>query len=61
MQERIGEEFEGVISGITKWGHTWNCQIRSKDLYMWRICEDDHYEYREEQYELVGEHITKCL
>lgn len=35
MQERIGEEFEGVISVLQNGEHTWNCRIRSKVLYMW--------------------------
>ena len=59
MQERIGQVFEGVISGITKWGiyvelpNTIEGLIHVTNLY------DDHYNYIEETYEMVGEHTGK--
>ncbi len=59
MQERIGEEFEGVISSITKWGvyvelsNTIEGLIHVTNMY------DDHYNYVEERYEMVGEHTGK--
>ena len=57
MQERIGEEFEGVISGITKWGAYVELPNTIEGLVHVVNMKDDHYEYREEQYELVGEHF----
>ena len=59
MAERIGEEFEGVISSITKWGiyvelpNTIEGLIHVTNLY------DDHYNYIEDSYEMVGEHTGK--
>ena len=59
MAQRIGEEFEGVISSITKWGiyvelpNTIEGLIHVTNLY------DDHYNYIEESYEMVGEHTGK--
>ena len=59
MAERIGEVFEGVISSITKWGmyvelpNTIEGLIHVTNLY------DDHYNYIEERYEMVGEHTGK--
>ena len=59
MTERIGEEFEGVISSITKWGiyvelpNTIEGLIHVTNLY------DDHYNYIEDSYEMVGEHTGK--
>ena len=56
MSSRIGEEFEGVISSITKWGiyvelpNTIEGLIHVTNLY------DDHYNYIEENFEMVGEH-----
>ncbi len=56
MAERIGETFEGVISSITKWGvyvelpNTIEGLIHVTNMY------DDHYNYIEESYEMVGEH-----
>lgn len=59
MQDRIGEEFEGVISGITKWGAYVELPNTIEGLVHVVNMKDDHYEYREEQYELVGEHTRK--
>lgn len=56
MQERIGEEFEGVISGITKWGAYVELPNTIEGLVHVTNMRDDHYEYWEEQYELIGEH-----
>ena len=59
MAERIGQEFEGVISGITKWGiyvelpNTIEGLIHVTNLY------DDRYNYIEDRYEMVGEHTGK--
>ena len=57
MQDRIGEEFEGVISGITKCGAYVELPNTIEGLVHVVNMKDDHYEYREEQYELVGEHF----
>ena len=59
MASRIGQEFEGVISSITKWGiyvelpNTIEGLIHVTNLY------DDHYNYIEDSYEMVGEHTGK--
>ena len=55
MQDRIGEAFEGVISGITKWGAYVELPNTIEGLVHVVNMKDDHYEYREDQYELVGE------
>ena len=57
MRERIGEVFEGVISGITKWGAYVELPNTIEGLVHVVNMKNDHYEYREEQYELVGEHF----
>ena len=59
MEERIGEVFEGVISGITNWGiyvelpNTVEGMIRAVDL------EDDFYVYDEKKYEMIGQRTGK--
>ena len=55
MQERIGEEFEGVISGITKWGAYVELPNTIEGLVHVVDMTDDHYEYWEDRFELVGE------
>ncbi len=59
MKSRIGEEYEGVISGVTKWGiyvelpNTVEGLVHVSDMW------DDHYEFVEGRYEMVGEHTGK--
>ena len=55
MERHIGEEFTGVISGITNWGMY--VELPNTVEGMIRITEirDDYYYYDEEKYELVGE------
>ena len=59
MTQFIGEQFEGVISGVTSWGmyvelpNTCEGMIRMADL------DDDYYYFDEEHYCLVGEHTHK--
>lgn len=59
MQQFIGQQFEGVISGITAWGmyvelpNTVEGMIRITSMW------DDYYYYDEEQYLLIGEETNK--
>ena len=59
MKDRIGEEFDGVISGLTKWGAYVELDNTIEGLVHVTNMRDDHYDYWEEQYELVGEHTRK--
>lgn len=59
MKERIGEEYEGVISGVTKWGVYVELPNTVEGLVHVTNIEDDHYECREDSYELVGVHSGK--
>lgn len=56
MQRHIGEEYEGVISGITKWGAYVELPNTVEGLVHVVNMPDDHYECWEERYELIGEH-----
>lgn len=59
MEKRIGEVYEGVISGVTSWGiyveleNTIEGMIRVSDL------PGDFFYYDENQYEMVGEKTGK--
>ena len=59
MEERVGENYTGTISGITGWGiyvelpDTVEGMIRISDLT------DDFYAYDEKRYILVGEHTGR--
>lgn len=59
MTYHVGEEFDGVISGITNFGiyveldNTIEGMIRIDELW------DDYYDYHAEKYALIGRHTNK--
>lgn len=59
MEDRIGQVFEGVISSITKWGMYVELSNTIEGLIHVTNMYDDHYNYYEERYEMVGEHTNK--
>ena len=59
MKSRIGEEFDGVISGVTKWGVYVELPDTVEGLVHVADMRDDHYEFSEQDYELVGKHAGK--
>ena len=56
MKDRIGEEFEGVVSGLTEWG----VYVELDDThvegmaFLRDIDDDDYYRFDEARYEVVG-------
>ena len=58
MRMHIGEEYEGVISGVTKWGIYVELPNTVEGLVHITALSDDYYEFDEENYELRGE-LTK--
>ena len=59
MEEHIGEVFDGVISSITKWGIYVELPNTIEGLVHVTNMHDDHYDYIEERFEMVGEHTRK--
>lgn len=59
MEAHIGEVFEGVISGITNWGIYVKLSNTIEGLVHVANMYDDHYDYYEDRYEMVGEHTGK--
>ncbi len=59
MRQYIGEEFEGVISGITKWGMYVELPNTVEGMVHVANMSDDHYDYYEERYEMTGVHTGK--
>jgi ribonuclease R len=61
MSDKIGEQFSGVISGVTKWGiyvelpNTVEGMVRISDI------KDDYYVFDEAHFELVGEMTGKTF
>ena len=56
MRDRIGEEFEGVVSGMTDWG----VYVELNDThvegmaFLRDIDDNDYYRFDEARYEIVG-------
>lgn len=59
MEQFIGEEMEGVISGITTWGMYVELPNTVEGMIRVTSLTDDYYYYDEEHYVMVGEHTRK--
>lgn len=59
MQQYIGEEFEGVICGMSKWGMYVELPNTVEGMVHVSNMTDDHYEYYEDRYELTGAHTNR--
>ena len=59
MKKFYGEEFEGVISGITKWGLYVELPNTVEGLVHVANMMDDHYDYDETHFQMVGTHTGK--
>lgn len=55
MESRIGEVFEGVISGVTEWGFYVELPNTIEGLVHVTSLTDDYFHYSESTYEMVGE------
>ena len=55
MESRIGEVFEGVISGVTAWGIYVELPNTVEGLVHVANLSGDYFHYNEERYEMVGE------
>ena len=55
MEDRIGEEFDGVVSGITAFGIYVELPNTVEGLVHINSFKDDYYEFFENTYELIGE------
>lgn len=55
MKERIGEEFEGHVSGLTEWGvYVELEETRIEGMAFLRDVEGDWFDFDEQRYEIVG-------
>ncbi|MCE2613586.1 ribonuclease R [Flavobacteriaceae bacterium D16] len=62
MQNHEGEEFKGVISGVTEWGiYVEIIENKCEGMVRIRDIRDDYYTFDERQYALVGERSGKIL
>jgi exoribonuclease R len=62
MSTRVGQKFEGTISGITKWGiYVEEKATRSEGMIAYRNMEDDYYVFDPKTYSVTGERTKKKL
>lgn len=59
MLDKIGEEFEGVISGVTSFGMFVELDNTIEGLVHVSYLTDDYYHYHEKQYAMIGERTGK--
>jgi ribonuclease R len=62
MKDKIGDQYEGVISGVTAFGFF----VELKDIFVEGLVRvtslhDDYYQYHEKRYALVGERTHKAF
>ena len=60
MSKRLGQKFDGVISGMTEWGmYVEELQTKCEGLVRMRDMKDDFYVFNEKKLELVGQKKKK--
>ena len=59
MERRIGEVYDGVISGVTNWGIYVELPNTVEGIIRLENIQDDFYRFDEERYQLVGERFHK--
>ena len=60
MAQFVGEEFSGIISGVTAFGIFVELDNGVEGLVHVSTMVNDYYEYREEQFAMVGERTNKA-
>ncbi len=60
MSERLGQVYDGVISGVTDWGiYVELNENKCEGMIPIRYLDDDYYEFDEKNYCIVGRHTGK--
>lgn len=55
MQDKIGKEFDGVVSGLTEWGiYVEIVENKCEGMISIKSIVDDFYEFDEEEYMIIG-------
>jgi ribonuclease R len=58
--DRIGEEFDGLISGVSKWGiFVELSESKCEGMVSLRLMNDDFYYLDEENYRIIGQRWGK--
>ena len=62
MANHIGEEFDGIISSVAKWGiYVTLKETGAEGLVHITNLDNDYYNYDEKKYRLIGEKLGKTF
>jgi len=57
MQDKVGQEFDGLVSGLTDWGiYVELVENKCEGMVSIKSIADDFYEFNEEEYMIIGRH-----
>ncbi len=60
MQDKIGKEFDGLVSGLTDWGiYVELIENKCEGMVSIKSIVDDFYEFDEEEYTITGRHTGR--
>jgi len=60
MQDKVGKEFDGLVSGLTEWGiYVETIETKCEGMVSIRSIADDFYEFDEEEYYIIGRHTGR--
>ena len=62
MQDKVGQEFNGVVSGLTDWGiYVEIVENKCEGMISVRGLMDDFYEFDEDDYKIIGRHTGRSF
>jgi len=62
MQDKVGQVFDGVVSGLTEWGiYVEIVENKCEGMISVRSLMDDFYEFDEENYKIIGRHSGRSF
>jgi ribonuclease R len=61
MEQHVGEEFEGIISGVTSFGLFVELDNTIEGMIHVSYLDDDYYQYNEKHYALIGERTGRTF
>jgi len=62
MADHIGEEFDGIVSGVTEWGvYVELIETRCEGMVRLADLTDDFYYYEEENYRIIGQNTGTII
>ena len=60
MLDKVGKEFDGVVSGLTDWGiYVEIVENKCEGMISIKSIGDDFYEFDEEEYMIIGRHTGR--